>query len=84
MTPIIGHEPKLNALRVGQHAVIKGVLAKDINLKSRLLAMGMVAGTKIQVLRTAPLGDPMEIQALGYRLSLRLSEAAQVVVSNVT
>ena len=42
--------------------------------------MGIVAGTMIEVMRAAPLGDPIRIKALGYELSLRLSEAESVEV----
>jgi len=45
--------------------------------------MGIVNGTRIEVLSIAPLGDPMKIQALGYKLSLRRSEASHVEVALV-
>jgi hypothetical protein len=42
--------------------------------------MGVVPGAEIEVMRIAPLGDPVEYRVRGYRLSLRRSEAAHVVV----
>ena len=45
---------------------------------TRLREMGMLPGTRVTLVRTAPLGDPIEIQVRGYRLSLRKSEAALV------
>lgn len=47
----------------------------------RLLEMGLISGTKLQVIRLAPLGDPMEIKLHGFNLSLRKSEANCVEVS---
>ncbi len=47
---------------------------------TRLREMGMLPGTRITVVRLAPLGDPIEIQVRGYRLSLRKSEASLVEV----
>ncbi len=46
----------------------------------RLMELGFIAGSVIEVVRLAPLGDPMELTLLGYRLSLRKSEAARVLV----
>jgi ferrous iron transport protein A len=42
--------------------------------------MGVLAGTLVTLVRTAPLGDPLEIQVRGYNLTLRRSEAEQVTV----
>lgn len=44
----------------------------------RLMEMGLVPGTELRVLGLAPLGDPLEIEVRGYRLSIRKSEAARV------
>lgn len=41
----------------------------------RLLAMGLVPGAEFRVVRRAPLGDPVEIEVLGFLLSLRAGEA---------
>ena len=46
----------------------------------RLLDMGMVSGTYIEMQRTAPLGDPVEIKLKGFNLSLRKKEAAKIKV----
>jgi Fe2+ transport system protein FeoA len=39
------------------------------------MAMGLVRGVKVKVVKVAPLGDPMELEVLGYHLSLRREEA---------
>lgn len=52
-------------------------------LRRRLLDMGVVPGAEIEVVRVAPLGDPVEYRLRGYRLSLRRSEAAHVVVESL-
>ena len=46
----------------------------------RILDMGVVSGTQIEVLRVAPLGDPVEVKLKGYNLSLRKTEAANIHV----
>jgi ferrous iron transport protein A len=56
----------------------------EINLppehRGRLLEMGLVLGTSLQLVRFAPLGDPVEIKVRGYHLTLRRHEAEQILV----
>ena len=44
------------------------------------MEMGIVRGTEITVIKTAPLGDPMEILVKGYHLSLRKDECLDIMV----
>lgn len=46
----------------------------------RILDMGVVSGTLVEVKRVAPLGDPIEISVKGYNLTLRKEDAAQIQV----
>ena len=48
--------------------------------KPRLMEMGLLIGTKVELVRFAPLGDPVEIKVRGYNLTLRKSEAEQILV----
>lgn len=48
--------------------------------RGRLLEMGLLVGTPIQLIRFAPLGDPLEIKVRGYHLTLRKHEAEQILV----
>jgi len=45
-----------------------------------LREMGLLPGTKVKLIRWAPLGDPLEIRIRGYNLSLRKHEAEHVEV----
>jgi Fe2+ transport system protein FeoA len=47
----------------------------------RLMEMGLVPGAKIRMVRTAPLGDPIQICVRNYDLALRRAEAKSIVVS---
>lgn len=49
-------------------------------ISQRLMEMGLIEGSTIEVVRLAPLGDPMEVALHGYHLSLRKSEASLVEV----
>lgn len=69
----------LSELEPAQHGRIFEVQGASA-LRRRLLDMGVVPGAEIEVVRIAPLGDPVEYKVKGYRLSLRRAEAAQVLV----
>jgi len=48
--------------------------------RQHLLEMGFTAGTPLELLRVAPMGDPMTVRVRGYQLSLRRSEAMAITV----
>ncbi len=52
----------------------------DRALRVRLWEMGLSAGTEVDVLKRAPMGDPLELRLRGYHLSLRRAEAGRVWV----
>lgn len=52
-------------------------------LRRRLLDMGITKGSRIDVLKMAPLGDPIEVTIRGYELSLRKSEGEMVEVEPI-
>ena len=69
----------LDQLRPGQCAEILS-LPRDGPTVQRLMEMGLMEGEHIELIGFAPLGDPVEIRVGDYRLSLRRSEAARVLV----
>ena len=52
-------------------------------LKQRLMTMGLIPGTQVEVLRSAPFGDPIAIRLRSYNLAMREDDAAQVEVQKV-
>jgi len=70
---------KLSELAVGSSAVVRD-FPKNGSAFIRLREMGLLAGTRLTLVRTAPLGDPIEIKVRGYHLTLRKSEAEHVLV----
>lgn len=60
------------------------VIVKEVNLppetRTRLMELGLVPGTAVEVIRFAPLGDPVEIKFRGSHVTLRRHEAAQIRV----
>jgi ferrous iron transport protein A len=69
----------LARLPIGASGRVENVSGND-EIGLRLMEMGLVPGTETQVVGTAPLGDPLEIEVRGYRLSLRKCEAERVEV----
>mgnify|MGYP000933976859 FL=1 len=53
------------------------------NLKERLMTMGLTPGTKVTILRSAPLGDPISIGVRSYNLALRKMDAQYIEVEQV-
>ncbi len=70
---------KLSELAIGASATVRE-FPKAGPAFLRLREMGLLTGTKLTLVRTAPLGDPIEIKVRGYHLTLRKSEAEHVLV----
>ena len=70
----------LSEMAVGQGGKITA-LELPPEARQRLLEMGMTVGARIEVVRYAPLGDPVDIKVRGYHLSIRKHEAAGIFVA---
>ncbi|MCI0332567.1 MAG: ferrous iron transport protein A [Planctomycetes bacterium] len=66
-------------LATGESARVVRIVEAD-EVSRRLLEMGVTPGVEIRRLGAAPLGDPLEFELRGYRLSLRRKEAEQVEI----
>ena len=69
----------LASLTAGAAAVVAEIRVPG-DQRGRLLEMGLLVGTPIQLVRFAPLGDPVEIKVRGYNLTLRKHEAELILV----
>ena len=69
----------LNKLGIGCRGCVIGV-SGDADLRRRLLEMGFTSGAEVEVIRRAPLGDPIEFRLRGYHLSLRDDQARFVTI----
>ncbi|MBQ3902369.1 MAG: 50S ribosome-binding GTPase, partial [Lachnospiraceae bacterium] len=69
----------LDRLKIGKTARIISIEGEG-SLKQHFLDMGLIPGAELSIVKTAPLGDPVEISIHGYLLTLRLSEAAKISV----
>lgn len=69
----------LTSLQVGSAGTVSEIRVPPEN-RGRLLEMGLLVGTPVQLVRFAPLGDPVEIKVRGYHLTLRRHEAELILV----
>jgi ferrous iron transport protein A len=73
-------EPQpLTALPLGAKGTVAEIKLPPQN-RPRLMEMGLLVGTAVELVRFAPLGDPVEIKVRGYNLTLRKNEAEQIFV----
>ncbi len=72
----------LASLQPGERGVICGFADLD-QFTQRLMQLGFVEGTELKILRRAPTGDPIEVEVIGYALSLRLEEARAIYVEQL-
>lgn len=73
---------RLADLAVGSRARVVNVTGDD-EISLRLLEMGLTPGVDVELLGTAPLGDPLEFDVRGYHLSVRRSEAQRVEIESL-
>src|SRR3954469_17644731 len=66
--------------RIGQVVIVEHV-AGEGSFRRRLMEVGLVPGTRVEVIGVAPLGDPLELLVRGGSLSIRRGEAEGVAVS---
>ena len=70
----------LDTLRPGESAVVAAVHGEGTSLRRRLLDMGMTPQTQVTMIRSAPLGDPIELSVRHYELTIRKSDASLIEV----
>lgn len=75
---------RLSDLKIGERGRVVGLEKGKKAYRQKLLSMGLTPGTEFNVIRYAPLGDPMEIQVRGFSLSLRKGEAHALQVEKVS
>ena len=56
----------------------------ESKLKQRLMTMGLIPGTRVEILNSAPLGDPIALRLRSYNLAIRRDDAAQIEVSAIS
>ena len=69
----------LSELKIGEIGIIDEIKG-DSKLIKRLFALGCIEGTKIQLKRVAPLGDPIIVNLRGFDLAIRKKDAKKIFI----
>ena len=75
---VVHMQKKLSELKEGQTGIINSINEDDFFLK--LMEMGFIPGEAVSIEQVAPHGDPISVSIAGYKVSLRLNEAANILV----
>jgi ferrous iron transport protein A len=73
----------LKDLRAGDLGRVQGYEEGGRAYRRKLLSMGLTPGIELQMIRVAPLGDPVEVRVRGTSVSLRKDEAAALQVERI-
>lgn len=73
----------LGELKAGDSARVSGYANDDAGYRHQLLALGLTPGAQLDVVRFAPLGDPMEVRVRGSSLFLRKADAGTIRVEKL-
>lgn len=76
-------ETTLDKLGIKQDAVIKAINCTDKALRRHILDMGLTPGVEVTLIKTAPMGNPLEIRLRGYELTIRKEDASKIVIENI-
>lgn len=74
--------PTIKDLKIGQAATVSAVGGEGA-LRQHFLDMGVIPGVTVELIKYAPMGDPIELKVQSYELTLRLADAAKIDVLNV-
>lgn len=69
----------VNELKPNEKAIIRG-FKEGVEESNVLREMGLIEGTSVEMIKSAPFGDPLEIRVRGFHLSIRRSQAKTILV----
>lgn len=70
----------LRDARIGETVTVQRLMGEGA-VKRRIMDMGITKGTQLMIRKVAPLGDPIEVNLRGYELSIRKSEAENILLA---
>lgn len=73
----------LDRLEIGKDAVITAINCEDKALRRHILDMGLTPGVEVTLIKTAPLGNPIELRLRGYELTIRKEDAAKIKICDI-
>ncbi|WED25700.1 ferrous iron transport protein A [Vibrio sp. DW001] len=74
---------KLSELKDGQSAKIRAFSNLTLELRKKLMVMGVLPNTEVKVIRRAPMGDPIQVRVRGMSLAVRKNIASEIDVEAI-
>lgn len=71
---------RLSELKDGQQAKVSAFVGLSVDLKKKLMVMGVLPNTDVRVIRRAPMGDPLQVEVRGVSLAIRKNIAAEIEI----
>ena len=75
----LGVQKSVNDMKIGEQGTVVGLGCSGA-LRRRIIDMGITPGAHVVLRKAAPMGDPLELNVRGYELSIRRSEAREILV----
>ena len=75
----MGDTKTLRELKVKEKGIVAKMRGRG-SIRRRLMDMGVVKGAEMEVVRVAPLGDPIDVKVKGYHLSMRKADADDILL----
>ena len=75
---------EFSEISIGEKAEVTGYDPAEKTYRRKLLSMGLTRGTVFTLTKIAPMGDPVEIEVRGFKLSLRKGEAEVLKVRKIS
>ena len=79
MSVVVQAVTTLAHLKPGEHGVVERIICNG-PIQQRMLELGLSPGVELELIRKAPLGDPIEVYVRGFHLTLRSKEARCVIL----
>ncbi len=73
----------LDKLPIGKEGYISSIECEDKALRNHILNMGLTPNVEVKLIKTAPMGDPLEIRVRGYELTIRKSDASKIKLRDI-
>ena len=73
----------LDKTKIGETVIVSNINGSSL-VKRRIMDMGITKGTKLEIVKLAPLGDPIELKVRGYQLSIRKNDAKNIEIEKET
>lgn len=77
------NQTTLDKLPIGKDAFIESVNCENKALRQHILNMGLTPNVEVTLIKTAPLGDPLELRLRGYELTIRKEDASKIIIKNI-